>query len=125
MIFTPFSLVVLFLMVGAAARASKGAPAVLLTLIILLGAINVLPIYRTHALSHKGQRKARVSSLLRHLLRAIENNGRLVAQEDLADPVPRILPLLFGLTARRSKGGISESPAQPQSGAGMLSARAQ
>ena len=64
MIFTPFSLVVLFLMVGAAARASKGAPAVLLTLIILLGAINVLPIYRTHALSHKGPQKAHVAPAL-------------------------------------------------------------
>jgi hypothetical protein len=64
MIFTPFSLVVLFLMVGAAARASKGAPAVLLTLMILLGAINVLPIYRTHALSHKGPQKAHVAPAL-------------------------------------------------------------
>ena len=51
MIYTPFSLVVLFLIVGAAANASKWAPAVLLTLLILLGATNVLPIYRTHPIS--------------------------------------------------------------------------
>jgi hypothetical protein len=49
MIFSPFSLVVLFLIVGVGANAFKRARLVMLTLAVLLAAINVRPIYRDDA----------------------------------------------------------------------------